>query len=184
MALDASDLERLFNEHSTAMMRWITRQTFDGQVALDIVGETFAVAYAKRRRFKGDPEVAGGPWIYGIARNLIRDWQRSSVIESRAMRRLGLERQIASAHDIVELEDSAIDDIRDVVRGALAELSAEQRSAIQLRVVEDLSYSAVASELDISEQVARARVSRGLRALREIVALDAEEERHADGISA
>ena len=49
--------------------------------------------------------------------------------------------------------------------GALAELGPEQREAVRLRVVDELGYPAVAARLGVSEQTARARVSRGLRAL-------------------
>ena len=50
-------------------------------------------------------------------------------------------------------------------QGALAELGPEQREAVRLRVVDELGYPAVAARLGVSEQTARARVSRGLRAL-------------------
>ena len=49
---------------------------------------------------------------------------------------------------------------------ALGALPADQRRAVELRVVEEeLSYAELASALDVSEPTARARVSRGLRAL-------------------
>ena len=48
---------------------------------------------------------------------------------------------------------------------AVATLSDDAREAITLRVVDELSYPEVAARLEISEQTARMRVSRGLRAL-------------------
>jgi RNA polymerase sigma-70 factor (ECF subfamily) len=45
------------------------------------------------------------------------------------------------------------------------QLSGAQRDALQLRVVEEQSYQQVAAALGVSEQTARARVSRGLRSL-------------------
>ena len=47
----------------------------------------------------------------------------------------------------------------------LARLIDDQRDALRLRVVEERSYPEVADALGVSEQTARARVSRGLRAL-------------------
>jgi len=44
-------------------------------------------------------------------------------------------------------------------------LPAEQREALQLRVVDELDYPTVADRLGVSEVAARARVSRALRAL-------------------
>ncbi len=48
---------------------------------------------------------------------------------------------------------------------ALAQLSPAVRDAVRLRVVDELPYLDVANQLDITEQAARARVSRGLAAL-------------------
>ena len=49
---------------------------------------------------------------------------------------------------------------------ALAHLPVAQQEAIRLRVVEDLGYDEAARRLAISPQAVRARVSRGLSALR------------------
>jgi RNA polymerase sigma-70 factor (ECF subfamily) len=61
--------------------------------------------------------------------------------------------------------------LRERVADGLAGLSAEHQTALRLRVVDELPYPAVAAQLAISEDAARARVSRGLRRLAE--ALDA-----------
>jgi RNA polymerase sigma factor (sigma-70 family) len=52
------------------------------------------------------------------------------------------------------------------VRRALEQLPAEQREVIKLRIVEHLSYQEISTRLAVSSDVARARASRGLRALR------------------
>ena len=44
---------------------------------------------------------------------------------------------------------------REVIAGALAQLTADQRQAVQLRVIEELSYGSVAERLGVSEQSAR-----------------------------
>ena len=51
------------------------------------------------------------------------------------------------------------------LRGALRSLPSEQRRALQLRVVHGLPYEEVAGRLGCSQNAARLRVSRGLRAL-------------------
>lgn len=64
-----------------------------------------------------------------------------------------------------------IEDLVDLapIRGAIAEaletLSADQRDAMRLRVIDGLPYPEVARRLACSEQSARQRVSRGLRRL-------------------
>jgi RNA polymerase sigma-70 factor (ECF subfamily) len=51
------------------------------------------------------------------------------------------------------------------VAAALGELRPDQREALRLRVIEGKSYSEIAGALGCSEDVVRARVSRGLRRL-------------------
>jgi RNA polymerase sigma-70 factor (ECF subfamily) len=48
---------------------------------------------------------------------------------------------------------------------AVSVLSPEQRDAVQLRVVDEMSYDEVASRLGCTPGAARTRVSRGLRHL-------------------
>jgi RNA polymerase sigma-70 factor (ECF subfamily) len=82
------------------------------------------------------------------------------------MQRLGLERPAISAETearIVQL--AGLDEMRDAVAAGVAMLSDDAREAINLRIVDELSYSELASRLAISEQAARLRVSRGMRLL-------------------
>lgn len=66
---------------------------------------------------------------------------------------------------IVELAGLAEE--RHRVAQRLDELAPETQLAVRLRVVEERSYTEVAAQLGTTEQTARARVSRGLRALGE-----------------
>jgi RNA polymerase sigma factor (sigma-70 family) len=54
-----------------------------------------------------------------------------------------------------------------VIAEAVRDIAPRNREALWLRVVRQMPYPQVAAELEISEQTARARVSRGLRALRD-----------------
>jgi RNA polymerase sigma-70 factor (ECF subfamily) len=63
------------------------------------------------------------------------------------------------------VELSETEGLRAALRSELIRLSAAQRDALILRIVEELSYSEVANRLAISEQAARARVMRGLKVL-------------------
>jgi RNA polymerase sigma-70 factor, ECF subfamily len=62
-------------------------------------------------------------------------------------------------------ERSGLREIRVLLGAELGRLSDEQQHAVRLRVVEELPYDEVARALGVTEQTARARVSRGLRKL-------------------
>ena len=148
------------------------RRTADGEVALDLWAETFAQALAGRNRYRGSTDEEAAAWLFGIARNQLARYYRRGTIEQRAMQRLQLERLVA------EIERRAgMDAMRHELTAALATLSEPVRSAVQLRVVDELPYVDLAARLRISEQAARARVSRGLTALADV--LDAHAIREA-----
>jgi RNA polymerase sigma-70 factor (ECF subfamily) len=155
-----------YREHAESLLIWFARQTLDTEAALDLTSETFAQAFLGRRRFKGHDAGLAGGWLYGIARHQLSRYWRRGQAESRAMRRLGLEREELAPSEQERLEERAqIDELRDRVGEALAALPDAQRAAVEMRVVRGASYAEVGAALGISEATARARVSRGLRAL-------------------
>jgi RNA polymerase sigma factor (sigma-70 family) len=179
MVLDADALSRLYDVHAETMLGWFVRRIYDPEAAMDLVAETFAVAFADRRRFvgAGDPEAVA--WLYGIARHRLTNFSRHSRREYRALRRLGFQRRALSGEEYERIEELAgIGELRHGIAEALASLSAEQRVALQLRVVEDQPYSQVAAALGVTEQTARARVSRALSALRATPAAQSLIESH------
>ena len=119
-----------------------------------------------RRRFRGSTEEEARAWLFGIARRRFAMYVRRGKAERRAVRRLGLERPQLHEGEYARIEQLAG---LDAIRGTLAEhvsrLAPAQRTALELRVVRELPYPDVADRLGISEQAARARVSRALRAL-------------------
>jgi RNA polymerase sigma factor (sigma-70 family) len=159
------DFEALYDRSAERLLVWFTRQTLDPELALDLWAETLAQAYAGRRRFRGDDEQAEA-WLFGIARRQFAAYLRRGYAERRALRRAGLERPQLGDGDLERLLDLAgLADLRDRVGAALTELPADQREALDLRVVQELPYAEVADRLAVSEPTARARVSRGLRRL-------------------
>jgi RNA polymerase sigma-70 factor (ECF subfamily) len=100
------------------------------------------------------------------ARRQLALYYRRGYAERRALDRLKLERPPADPGVPAEIERRAgLDVLRADLAAALAQLSPAIRDAVQLRVVDELGYPDVARRLAISEQAARARVSRGLAAL-------------------
>lgn len=164
MAQPRIDIEALYAAHREPLLLFLARRTADPQVALDLWAETFAHAAAGLTRFRGgrgEAEVAG--WLYGIARRRLALYYRRGNAERRALDRLKLERPPADPGLLAEIERRAgLVELRAELAAALAELSPAVRSAVQMRVVEELPYPDVAQRLGITERAARARVSRGL----------------------
>jgi RNA polymerase sigma-70 factor (ECF subfamily) len=159
--MDSTAFIALYRRHASDVLVYFVRRTFDTDAARDLTAETFAVAFEHRHRFRGSGEAAAGAWLFGIARHQLSRYLRRGAAERRAVRRLGVEVPEMSAEEAARL----LEDAQAGAVAALGELATDQKRAVWLRVVEDLSYAELAAELGVSEPTARARVSRGLRAL-------------------
>lgn len=167
MALTADELAELYDRYAEAILAFVVRRTWDPEVAVDILADTFAVALESRQRFRGCEPDAAGAWLYGIARHRLADHYRRDGAQRRALARLGIERRPLTDVEYERIEELAGSrELRDRVAEELDALPIDQREAVRLRVVEEQGYKTLARTLDISQDTARARVSRGLQALR------------------
>lgn len=167
MALRADQLAELYDCHAEAILAFVVRRTWDPEVAVDILAETFAVALESRQGFRGGDREAGKAWLYGIARHQLADHYRRDGAQRRALARLGIDRRPLTDVEYERIEELAGSrDLRDRVAEELDALPVAQREAVRLRVVEERGYQALARTLGITQETARARVSRGLQALR------------------
>ena len=150
---------------------YLTRRVFDPDVALDLTAESFAQAYLSRGRFRGSVPAEAEAWIYRIAQRKLARYFRRRTVERRAMNRLQIEAPQLDAERRCRIEELAeLDGLRSALHSALTQVSPAQREAVRLRALEELPYAEIATRLEITEQAARARVSRGLKRL--AVALD------------
>jgi len=153
----------LFERHAESLLGYFARRVLDAEAAAELTAETFAQAFASRRRFR-DQGSDGLAWLYGIGRHLLARYFRNEAVDARARRRLGMPERTVGNDDYERIEELIdFDAIAQVVREALAELPTDQREAIKLRVIDGLSYRELAEQVGITEQTARARASRGLR---------------------
>lgn len=164
------DISVLYRRHREALLLFFVRRTTDVELALDLWAETFAQAVAGRRRYRGSSEDQEAAWLYGIARRQLALYYRRGNAERRALDRLRIERPPSDRSVEAEISRRAgLAELRRELAAALATLSDGTRRALELRVVHELPYPEVAERLEISEPTARARVSRGLRTLGEIL---------------
>jgi RNA polymerase sigma factor (sigma-70 family) len=164
------DLDALYQAHHDPLLRFFARRTADGEIALDLWAETFAQAVRSHRRFRGRSADDQAAWLYTIAHRQLASYYRRGVAERRALERLKIERPPADPALIADVEHRAgLEALRGEIVVALGTLAEDTRRAVQLRVVDELPYDQIADVLTITETAARARVSRGLKALRDVL---------------
>ena len=131
---DARAFRELYDRHAETIHRFHLGRTRQREAALDLTAETFAQAWLSRGRFR---DLAGGsalPWLYAIARNVLRASVRKRVLERTTTDRLGVLLEADRPAAPVEPDDVWLDGLDD----ALAELDPDVRAAIELRVVDEL----------------------------------------------
>jgi RNA polymerase sigma-70 factor (ECF subfamily) len=163
---DADAFAELYEREAKMVLVFVARRTLDSDVALDITAETFAQAFKGRRSFRGTTRAEQRAWLLTIARRQIARYLRRGVVERRALERLGATVPVAHEDDLRAIEEAAeLAELRASLGAHLDRLGSDQREALRLRVIDERPYAEVAAALEISEETARARVSRGLRAL-------------------
>jgi RNA polymerase sigma factor (sigma-70 family) len=154
-----------YEQHAEGLLRYFARRTLDPEAAAELMAETFAEAFASRRRFRDRGQGAVG-WLYGIGKHQLSHYFRRGAVDARARRRLGMPERTVSTEDYERIEELIdFEQIGRAIGQAFSVLSEDQREALTLRVIEGLSYREVAEALRCTEETARARVSRGLKRL-------------------
>jgi RNA polymerase sigma-70 factor (ECF subfamily) len=161
---DAEAFGDLYRRHGRAIAVWFAART-PARIAGELTAETFAQAALSLHRFRDEAGGSAAPWLYGIARNVLRRSLERERVESAARRRLGVPLRSYDAElDAVENRLDA-EQLRPALQAALEQLPPGQREAVELRIVRALAYREVAGSLGCSEVAARIRVTRGLGSL-------------------
>ncbi|MGH9066614.1 MAG: RNA polymerase sigma factor [Acidimicrobiales bacterium] len=171
---DASAFRVIFERHVDAIHRYLSRRV-GWSLADDLVSETFVTAFRKRSGYRsGTPDA--GPWLYGIATNLVRrHWQAEQ-------RLLDLFARLGPEEEVLDTSEASIERLmaarqRPQLLAALADLDERFRDALLLHTWADLTYEEIAQTLDIPVGTVRSRLARARARLRE--SLEVAEPQHA-----
>jgi RNA polymerase sigma factor (sigma-70 family) len=160
-------LGELYSRHARTIHRWLLGRTPE-RIAVELTAETFAQAALSLRRFRDEANGSAAPWLFGIARNLLRKYLQHERVETNARSKLGMPESYELDLDAaVERVDAGR--LAPALRSALAALPNGQRDALELRVVEGRSYEEVAASLGCTEVAARLRVLRARTSLLRIL---------------
>lgn len=157
-----------YRRHAERVLQYFATRTANAETAADLMAETFASAFASLQTYRPGREPAIA-WLFTIARNLLIDAYRHGQVTDRARRRLALQPVVLDDDDVMRIDELAsLPSVERMLDG----LSADERSAIHARIVEERSYDEIAQQLRCSSAVVRQRVSRGLARLRTSMEVD------------
>jgi len=161
---DPDAFDDIVRRYYPALQAHARRRLFDDRLAEDAVQEAFLKAYRALPGFSGEYQL--GAWLHRIVSNVCNDEGARRNRETQANERWAalVEPEAAGPEEHGEREE-----VRARVAAAVNELPANYREALVLRDVMDYEYADVAVAAGISEDNARARVSRARAALRRLV---------------
>lgn len=163
------EFTRIFERHNRVVYGFMVRRV-GFQRAEDLTSEVFIRAFDHRARFDGTYDSAR-PWIFGIARNVYLNAQRS-----RSRRREfptdnaeptapqpDLADEVVTSHAAAStLGDPAL-------AQALAELHPDIRETLLMFTVDELTYQEIADILEVPLGTVRSRIGRARKHIREQV---------------
>jgi len=159
------DFDELYRSSRDDVYASVATLLRDRSAAEDVTAQAFERAYRRRASFKPERGTHRA-WLFGIARNLLRQYHKHNRIESAARERLGMPSAWAECEDYEAVDERmAASSLAPLLRVAVRALPAEQQKALELRIVQQLDYEEVAGALGCTQNAARLRVSRALRAL-------------------
>ena len=163
---DTDAFEELVREHRSSLYGHARRKLLCDATAEDAVQETLVRAYRALPRFNGEYRL--GPWLHRIMANVCVD-------EVNRRRRDGEKKDLLSAQPGEHLDAPGADEELglhvddEALKSALSEIADPYREALVLRFVDELNYDEVAAVAGVSEQNARARVSRARVAMKSLM---------------
>jgi RNA polymerase sigma-70 factor (ECF subfamily) len=160
-------VDSLFRAHYGRLVRALTLASGDAELAADAVQEAFVKAHLHWRKIHRYDDPVG--WIRRVAINGLRDDHRRQTRKGRALQRLAGEPQT----EAVDQQDFGSD-----LSELLAQLPKQQRIAMALFYVDELSITEVANALELSEGAVKSYLHQGRARLRSVVA--SGEEVHSD----
>ncbi len=134
------------------------RRRVDRATADEVVAETFLTAW---RRRDDVPDGSERLWLFGVARNVVRNASRSNRRRRAAQDRL----RIVAPAESVDPVAFETDERAALLRTALAALPVSDREILMLVAWEELSHAEIAQTLDISANAVAIRIHRARKRL-------------------
>jgi RNA polymerase sigma-70 factor (ECF subfamily) len=151
----ADTFHLVYHTHYGAIAAYVRRRVHTSE-AEDVIAETFLVAW---RRLEDIPagEMALA-WLYGVARRVISDRQRSIRRRERLLARL-----LSFGQKVEELDESASMVEHSAVQSALAQLRPADQELLRLAEWEELTTAELAGVLRCSKNAVAIRLHRAHR---------------------
>jgi RNA polymerase sigma-70 factor (ECF subfamily) len=157
---DQAAFGELVRLHQGSVYGFLRSRLLQASDADDLMQETFLRAYTGRARFDSSGLV--GPWLIGIARNVLREHAR----KGKRRREVAWTELCIELEELIEQDDGVYDDMLKHLPGCLDALGPSARQAIDLRYACKLRLAEIGNRLRRSEGAAKLLMFRARQALK------------------
>ena len=155
-----SDLERLYDEHASALFAFLLNFTRDENDTRDVLQEIFIKLARQPDLLRSARDERA--FLLRLAHNAAIDLMRRRGARSKHHEQFGAE-QIAAFAPTSDPDEAAF---RTELSAALGELPADQRAVVHLKLWAGLTFEEIAATLEIPPNTAASRYRYGLDKLR------------------
>jgi RNA polymerase sigma-70 factor, ECF subfamily len=160
---DRDAFEKLYAAYQTRLFRYLLRMVSDTGAAEELTNDTMVAAWKAAGSFRGHSKAS--TWLFGIARH-----KALNVLRQRQVVTVEVESAMAVAALSAGPEQSvARDHLRQTMKQALEELSAEHREVMELTFYQELSYQEIAEIIECPVNTVKTRMFYAKKKLQEIL---------------
>ena len=169
---DLDDMEALTRLYRPRLLRFVSAQVRNDDLAFTVVQDTLLKAYRNRGSFRGQCSI--NTWMTGIALNLIRDHARTQKFkfwrkaESSAVDATEMANHLRSAGTSVEQAMIAKQQA-GTVHEAIGDLSPNQKAIFSMRFLQEMDLPEIAAAMKMPVSTVKTHLHRATKAVRERV---------------
>jgi RNA polymerase sigma-70 factor, ECF subfamily len=156
---DKKSFSELVQRHQRGLLRLTMRFTREQALAEDVVQDSFIKAYQKIHLFEGRSSFKS--WLFQIAMNTAKNRFRERQMNQVQIEDLRMGVDAGAETDLLKM------DVKKRIRSEIDKLPEKQRTALSLRVFEDLSFKEIAVIMNCPYDTAKANYRHALLKLRE-----------------
>jgi RNA polymerase sigma factor (sigma-70 family) len=153
----------VYDAHATHLLAYFLRRVSQDH-AHELVAEVFLIAWRRRAVAPDEPDLR--PWLFKVARNVLRNHHRGAAQRRRLHERL---RAYAATNAVVEQAPDP-SNTGALLRWALTRLRESDREILRLTAWEGCTTGELATVLGCSANAAAVRLHRARRRLRKVLA--------------
>jgi RNA polymerase sigma-70 factor (ECF subfamily) len=157
---DRLSFSELVKRHQRGLLRLSLRFMKDMDAAQDVVQESFIKAYEKLNSFEGRASFKS--WLFQIAVNTARNKIREARHETTDIENVHLAVGAVAENSLVHTA------VADLIHDEVEKLPFKQRTALVLRVYEDMSFKEIAEVMECPYDTAKANYRHALLKLRQV----------------